>query len=71
MKEGRRGGKGKIETKNLYLSKQMERRQRGTFLSITRDIDMAPLHSFSLKENKPMTLKQRDGRDGREACRSA
>lgn len=56
MKEGRRGGKGKIETKNLYLSKQMERRQRGTFLSITRDIDMAPQHSFSLKENKPMTL---------------
>lgn len=50
------GRKGKIETKNLYLSKQMERRQRGTFLSITSNVDMAPLHSFSLKENKPMTL---------------
>lgn len=48
--------KGKIETKNLYLSKQMERRQRGTFLSITSNVDMAPLHSCSLKENKPMTL---------------
>lgn len=28
-------GKKKIETKNLYLSKQMGRSQRGTFLSIT------------------------------------
>lgn len=46
---GEKGGKGKIETKNLYLFKQMERRQRGTFLSITCDIDMAPLHSFFSK----------------------
>lgn len=38
---GEKGGKRKIETKNLYLSKQMGRRQRGTFLSITRDIDMS------------------------------
>lgn len=61
MKEGRRERKEKIETKNLYLSKKknqtkMERRQRGTFLSRTRDVDTAPLHSFSLKESKPMTL---------------
>lgn len=56
MKEGRSGRKGKIETKNLYLSKLTGRRQRGTFLSITRDIDMAPHRSSSLKENKPMTL---------------
>lgn len=48
--------KGIIETKNLYLSKQMERRQHGTFLSIASKVDMVPLHSFSLKENKPMTL---------------
>lgn len=44
--------KRRIETKNLYLSKQMERRQRGTFLSVTRDIDMAPLQSFCLKEKQ-------------------
>lgn len=60
MKEGRRERKEKIETKNLYLSKKkqtkMERRQRGTFLSRTRDVDTAPLHAFSLKESKPMTL---------------
>lgn len=48
----RRGGKRKIETKNLYLSKQMKRRQHGTFLSITCDINTAPLHSFSLKEKQ-------------------
>lgn len=49
VKEGRRGeGKRKIQTKNLYLSKQMGRGQRGTFLSITGDVRTAPLRFPSL-----------------------
>lgn len=52
MKEERRrerrrekGGKRKIETKNLYLSKQMKQRHRGTFLSAisTRHVSTLPL----------------------------
>lgn len=59
MKEGRE--RRRLKPKIFIYPKKkkqtkMERRQRGTFLSRTRDVDTAPLHAFSLKESKPMTL---------------
>lgn len=55
--ERREGGRRKmIETKNLDLSKPTGSRQRGTFFSTMRDIDVAPRHSSSLTENEPVTL---------------
>lgn len=62
MKEGRRERKEKIETKNLYLSKKkqtkMERRQRGTFLSRTRDVDTSPLFLFEGKQTDDSLTKR-------------
>lgn len=59
MKEGRRERKEKIETKNLYLSKKKnkQRWKGGNVGPFCQEHVMStPLHSFSLKESKPMTL---------------